>query len=224
MEALGHDLALVDPALDADPAGRRARLGEAVVDVGAQGVERHAAVRVALGPRHLGAAEAAGDLDLHALRAGAHRRGQRALHRAPEGDAVLELLGDRLGDQLRVELRALDLADVDLDRLLGELVEVAAKRVDLGARLADHDARAGRVDVHGDLAALLGDRDVGEAGVRKLVLDVVADREVFLQVVVELALVEPGRLPVVDVADAEPLGVDLLAHYSSSMGVSATLT
>ena len=78
-----------------------------------------------------------------------------------------------------------------------------------------------------DLAALLGDLDVREAGVRELVLDVVADRQVLEQVVGELALVEPGRLPVVDVADAEALGVDLLSHWSassrSSSGVSATL-
>src|SRR6185312_1690081 len=87
-EALGHHLALVDPAFDADPAGRRAGLEEAVVDVGAKRVQWHTAVRVAFGPRHLGAAEAAGDLDLDALGAGAHRRGQGAFHRAAEGDPV----------------------------------------------------------------------------------------------------------------------------------------
>src|SRR5439155_20296884 len=42
--ALGHDFALVDPALDADAAERRARLVEAVVDVGAHPVQRHATV------------------------------------------------------------------------------------------------------------------------------------------------------------------------------------
>jgi small subunit ribosomal protein S3 len=56
--ALGHDLALVDPALDADAAGRGAGLDETVIDFGAQGVERHAAVRVTLGAGHLGAPEA----------------------------------------------------------------------------------------------------------------------------------------------------------------------
>src|SRR4029078_5644696 len=86
----GHDLALVDPALDADAAERRAGLVEAVVDVGPQRVQRHAPVRVLLGARHLGAAEAAGDLDLAALGAGAHRARQRALHRAAERHAVLE--------------------------------------------------------------------------------------------------------------------------------------
>ena len=61
----------------------------------------------------------------------------------------------------------------------------------------------------------------------ELALDVVADRQVLEQVVGELALVEPVRLPVVDVADAEALGVDLLSHWScsssSSVGVRATL-
>src|SRR5207248_8301444 len=92
-EAGRHDLALVDPHLHADAAEGGARLVEAVVDVGAQGVQRHAAVGVALGARHLRAAEAAGHLDADALGAGTHRRGERALHRAAEGHTVLELLG-----------------------------------------------------------------------------------------------------------------------------------
>src|SRR5215472_7340599 len=49
----GRRFALVDPDLDPDPAERRACLVEAVVDVGAQGVQRHAALAVELRPRHL---------------------------------------------------------------------------------------------------------------------------------------------------------------------------
>src|SRR5205085_5466732 len=67
LEARGHDLALVDPHLHADAAEGRAGLEEAVVDVGAEGVQRHTTVRVALGTRHLRAAEAAGHLDADAL-------------------------------------------------------------------------------------------------------------------------------------------------------------
>ena len=183
----GHDLALVDPALDADAAERRAGLVEAVVDVGAQRVQRHAAVGVGLRAGHLGAAQAAADLDLAALGARAHGARERALHRAPEGDAVLQLLGDRLRDELGVELGALDLQDVDLDGLAGDPVQVAPQRVHLGARLADHDARAGRVDVDLHLGRVLADRDVGEAGVRELVRDVIANPDVLDQEVAELA-------------------------------------
>src|SRR4051812_30400134 len=64
--ALRHDLALVDPDLDADAAGRGARLDEAVVDVGANRVQRDAALGVLLRPAHLRAAKAARALHLHA--------------------------------------------------------------------------------------------------------------------------------------------------------------
>ena len=185
---------------------------EAVVDVGAQRVQRHATVGVALGARHLGAAQATGDLDLDALGAGAHGAGQRALHRAAEGDAVLQLLGDRLRHQARVELGALDLQDVDLDLLAGDPVQVAAQLVDLGAGLADHDARPRRVDVDLHLGGVLADRDVRQAGVREPADDVLADLRVLVQVVREVPLVEPVRLPVVDVAHADRLGMNFLTH------------
>src|SRR4029077_7176510 len=215
-EPPGQHLAPVDPTFDPDPARRRARLEESVVDVRPQGVQRHPAVGIAFGARHLGAAEAAGDLNLHALCARAHGRGQRAFHRAPERDPVLELLGDRLRHEFGVELGTLHLADVDLDRLAGELVEVLAQRVDFAPGLADHDPRARGVDVHRHLAAAL-DRDVGEAGVRELADDVVADLEILGEDVGEVFLVEPVRLPVVDVADAEPARMDLLSHLVSPL-------
>ncbi len=71
------------------------------------------------------------------------------------------------------------------------------------------------MDVDGDLAALLADLDVGEAGMGELGLDVAADVHVLDQRVGEVALVEPVRLPVVDVADSKALGVDLLSHWWS---------
>src|SRR5690606_29539605 len=95
-----EDLALVDPHLDADDPVGGARLGEAVVHVRAQGVQRHAALAVPLRARDLGAVQAAGHVDLDAQRAQAHRVADGALHRAAEHDAALELLRDRLGHQL----------------------------------------------------------------------------------------------------------------------------
>src|SRR4029079_9241079 len=82
VEALRHDLALVDPDLGADAAGGGARLDEAVVDVGADRVQRHAAFVVGLAPAHLTAAEAARALDLHACCTRADRACERAAPRA----------------------------------------------------------------------------------------------------------------------------------------------
>jgi hypothetical protein len=188
---------------------------EAVVDVGAQRVERHAAVGIALGASHLGAAEASGHLHADALGPRADRAGQRALHRAAEGNAVLELLGDRLRHQPGVELRALDLEDVDLDLLARDPVQVTPQLVDLGARLADHDPGPCGVDVDLDLGDVLADRDVREPGVRQPADDMSANEHVLVQEVGEVLFVEPVRLPVVDVTHAERLRMDFLTHEVS---------
>ncbi len=185
---------------------------EAVVDVGAQRVQRDATVRVPLGPRHFGTTETTGDLDLDALGAGAHRAGERALHRAAEGNPVLQLLGDRLRDEARIKLGPLDLKNVDLDLLAGDPVQVATQLVDLGPGLADDDPRPRRMDVDLDLGGVLADRDVGQPGVRQAADDVLSDQRVLVQEVGEVPLVEPVRLPIVDVAHADRLGMNFLTH------------
>src|ERR1043165_2325045 len=65
---LGHrivleDFALEDPDLDAAGAERGERGGDAIVHVGAQGVQRHAAFAVPFHAGDFGAAEAAGAVD-----------------------------------------------------------------------------------------------------------------------------------------------------------------
>ena len=50
-----EDISLVDPHLDTDAAAGGAGLAEAVVNIGAQRMQRHAALAVPLGSAHLGA-------------------------------------------------------------------------------------------------------------------------------------------------------------------------
>src|SRR5207244_1077063 len=102
--AARQHLALEDPALHADRALLGARRREAVLDVRAERVQRHAALAIPLIARHLGAAEAAGAGDTDALGAELHGDGHGLLHGAAEGDPALELGRDVLGDQLRVDL------------------------------------------------------------------------------------------------------------------------
>ena len=84
----------------------------------------------------------AGDLD--ALRAQAHRVLHRPLHRAAEHDAFLELLRDRVGDELRVDLGLADLLDVHVHLHAQSFCRLGLQRLDVLALLADHDARARR--------------------------------------------------------------------------------
>src|SRR5205807_10198008 len=137
-----QDLAFEHPAFHADDAVGGLGLGEAVVDVGAQGVQRHAAFAVPFHARDFRAAEAAGDVDADALGAEAHGRLHRALHGAAEGHAALELLGDVLGDQLGVGLGLADLDDVQVNLAIRHGRDVLAQLVDVGALLADDHAGA----------------------------------------------------------------------------------
>ena len=142
---------------------RGARLAEAVVDVGAQRVQRHPTLAVPLGAAHLGAAEATRALHADAEGTGLLGVLHGALHGPAEGDAVDQLVGDALGDQRRVELGALDLDDVELHlRVAGDLGEQGAQLVGLGATATDDDARAGGVDVDADLVAGALDLDAAD--------------------------------------------------------------
>src|ERR1044072_3390123 len=76
---LGHrivleDFALEDPDLDAAGAERGERGRNAVVDGGAQRVERHAALAIPFHARDFGAAQASRAVDTNAFGAKTHRR------------------------------------------------------------------------------------------------------------------------------------------------------
>ena len=209
-----RDLALVDPDLHADAAEGGLGLVEAVVDVGAQRVQGHAALAVELRARHLGAVEAARALDPDALGTRAHRGLHGLLHRATELHAAGELLGDALGDQLRVDLGLLDLEDVQLHLLAGELLQLATQAVGLGAAATDDDAGAGGVDVHTDAVAGALDLDLGDAGALHALGQQATDRDVLTDVgLVELVGVPPALVVGGD-AEAEPVRVDLLTHQA----------
>src|SRR5258708_2316234 len=162
-----QNLALEDPHLDAAGAVGREAGRDPVVDVGAQRMQRHAALAVPLHARDLGAAQATRAVDADATGAEPHRRLHGALHGTAEGDAALQLLGDAVGDQLGVDLWLADLDDVEADLALGHLGDIGAQLLDIGALLADDDAGTRRMD--GD-ARLLGgslDDDAADAGLAK---------------------------------------------------------
>src|SRR5262249_49953268 len=143
---LAHDFALEDPHLHANHAVGGVGFGEAVVDVGTQRVQGHATFAVPLGTRDFRAVQTARDVDLDALGAEAHGVRHRALHGAAEHDATLELLGDRFGDQVGVELGLADLLDADMCRHLHERRDLLAQRLDVFTLLANHDTRTRGMD------------------------------------------------------------------------------
>ena len=213
MQVLVGDVALEDPALHADDAVGRLRFGEAIVDVRAQGVQRHASLAVPLAPTHLGPAETAGALDPDSPGAELHGRRDGLLHRPAERDAALELQRHVLGHELRVQLGLPDLLDVDEDLLVvRKLRELGAQRLHFGAAFADHDSRSRRVDVHDDLVPAPVDDDLGDSRVEQLLLDEVPDLDVLVELLPIPALREPVGLPPVEGAEPESVGMYLLSH------------
>src|ERR1043166_5697805 len=106
-----ENLTAIDPNLDSDLAKRRLRFRKTVIDIRAQRVERKLSLQVPLTASDLSAVQTTTDFDFDPLRAKPQRLFDRFSHRAAKRNALLELRGDLLGLQLRVQLRLVDLLD-----------------------------------------------------------------------------------------------------------------
>jgi hypothetical protein len=180
---LAVHLAAHDPALHPDATHLGVRLGDGEVDVGAQGVQGHTALAVLLGAGDLGAVQTAAHLQFDAFGAHAHGTGHGHLHGAAEADAAFQLAGDAVGHEAGVQLRALDLEDVDLHVLAGEFLQLFAQLVHFGAALADDHAGARGVDGDGDQLQGALDHDLAHAGLLQAGHEVLADLLVLHQFV-----------------------------------------
>src|SRR4029078_6603373 len=213
-DARRQPLTLVEPHLDADRAVGGERLREAVVDVGAQRLQRQLAVQVPLRARDFRAVQPPRHAHLDAARAEAQRRLDRLAHRAAEGDALLELHRHRLADQLRVELRLLDLLDVDEDLAVGLLLDLLLQLVDFRPLAADDGPRARGVDVDLQLVGGALDLDLRDAGVREARLQRVAQLEILVQQLPGVLVGVPARAPGLVEAEPESVRMDFLTHYA----------
>src|SRR5690606_10211156 len=135
-------------------------------------------------------------------------------HGTTELHTTGELLGHALGDQLSVDLGVLDLEDVQLHLLAGELLQLGPDAVGLGATATDHDAGTRGVDVHTDAVTGALDLDLGDAGPLHALGEQLADRDVLADVRLVQLVGVPARLVVRADAEAEAVRVDLLAHQA----------
>src|SRR5690606_3637152 len=211
--ATGEHVALVDPDLDAnDPVGGVCFRG-AIVDIGTQRVKRHTAFTVPLGTRDLDAVQTARAHDLDALGAQTHGVRHGALHGTAEHDALFELLGDGIGDQLSIDFRLADFFDVHVNRHAHQTLQVGLENLDVLALLADHDTRTSRVD--GD-ACILGrtlDDHAANRSVLQLLLQVLAYLGILNQhACVRLVVGIPTRRPVAANSKPEPGRMYFLSH------------
>src|ERR1035441_296258 len=141
-----ENLALIDPALHADHAIGRARLGEAVVNVRAQRVQRQPPLQIPLRPRDFIAIQPPAYPHLDALATEAQRRIHRLAHLPPEAHSLFQLQRNRLRYQLRIELRLVHFLDIDMHFARRALLQVLLQH-HVFVILRDKPARLPRLGV-----------------------------------------------------------------------------
>src|SRR5262249_51307011 len=154
--------------------------------------------------------------------AGARRLGRwpAPLLAPSERHPPFELLGDVLGHQLGVDLGLADLQDVQVHFAAGHLLEVAAQLFDVGALLADDDARTRGVNRDAGLLGRPLDHDAAHAGLHQALLQILAQAQVLVQQA-RIALVgEPARIPGAVDADPQPDRIDLLTHLFALLALA----
>src|SRR5262245_25699733 len=208
-----HDLALEDPDLHADHSIGGLSKAIAKIDVGAQGVQRHAPLTVPFDARDLRAPEPARAVDADAEGTQPDRRLHRSLHGAAERHASLELLGNGLCHQRRIDLGLSHLDDIEVYLRGGEPGELSSQLFDIGPLLADQHAGPRGMHRHAALLVWALDHDFGNPCLPLLLQDVVADVHVLVQQAAVLAAIgEPTAIPRAVDADPQADRIDLVTH------------
>src|SRR5258707_6381948 len=117
---LGQIITVIDPNFDADVALSGPGFGEAEIDPGAQRRERNAPEHASFLASHFRAAQAPRHLYLDSLGSALHGVVHGPLHGAAEADALLQLFGNVLRDQLRIDLGPIHFHGLDVDVPVGQ--------------------------------------------------------------------------------------------------------
>ena len=169
---------------------------------------------------HFRATETTSEEDANTLCAVLHRALRAHLEHATVVRALLELLGDALSDQLRVEVSVLDFDDLDDDLAAREGLQVLRQGFDTRATRTDNHAGARALEDDGELIARTLDEDVAHGRERRRAIEALVD--VLTDLVVlneerseERLWCEPARAVSFGDTDAETEWMDLLSHSES---------
>ena len=156
-------------------------LGETIVDISAQGLQRNGTLMILFYSCDLSAAYTAGELNLDTSCAQTHGTADSLLHGTAEGSTVLELSSDALCYQLGILVGLLNLNNIYQysqlfsSVLIDHLFALETQLFDLGAALTDYDTGTGAVQMDSYLGGVALDLDLGDAGVIQLLLQDLAE-------------------------------------------------
>lgn len=194
--------------------------GLGIIYVSAQSLQRHAAIMSPIPARHI-TRQTPTALDANTLSAQSHRSRDSLLHSTLVGNAPLNLLGDTIRHQLGIQFGIGDFLDVNAHLFASFLFQLAAQRIDASTLATDDDARLGRMDGNRDLLRETLNLDLGNASLRQLCLNELADHQVFLkQTNIFRLFAIPSGLPVFDKSQSENYRVNFPTQRSPSFVLS----
>jgi hypothetical protein len=154
---------LTDPNFDTDLSIHRQRKYIRVIDIHPQRVQRRTALLDLFRTGDLGATQTAAHLDLDPFGTHPERRCYGHFNGPFIVDTVLDLTSDGITNDIRIQLRATDLQDVDLNIVFTrELLQLFLDPVDLATALTDDDTGLGCMDRHDQLVQRTLDNYLGD--------------------------------------------------------------
>ena len=213
--AFSIDGAVADPYLYAENTHLRERLGEAVVHVCAERVQRNTALLDGFAAGHFGAADTSGYLNLDSFRTHAHGRCDGRFDGAAERYTAFKLPGDVLTYDDGIHLGAFYLEDVDLNLLAGKFLQLFLEFVNLLTALADDDTRTGRRDGYRNQFERTLDDNLGNACLSQTDIQILADFGIFDEFVGEVLAAVPVGIPTANDTKTICYRIYLLSHCAT---------
>jgi hypothetical protein len=113
-------------------------------------MKRNSALVILCFASHLGATKASGAGNTDSFGSHSHGRGHRLFQRPAERNPLLQLPGNALCHQMGIQFWALNLLNIDIDLLSGQMLKLLLEALNLDPLSANDDSRPGGMDVDGD--------------------------------------------------------------------------
>jgi hypothetical protein len=190
-------------------------LGQPIINVGAQSVQGNLALDLFLRARNFRAAETTATHDTNTFGIRAYGFLHRLFHGATKRDTLLQLFRDTAAHQISIQLGLANFDNVQAYSFLGQSLKLSTQLIDLLAITTNHNARFGGVNCHRHLVRSRAlNLNARNRTVSKLLVNRIAQFEIFCEQIFVITLRVPARLPAFHDAEPETSGM-----YFMSQGI-----
>src|SRR5574343_573749 len=210
--AIKH-IALVNPDLDTDDTVGGQGFRGCVIDIGTQGMKRHATFAIPFAAGDFCTIKTTSAHHLDTLGTQTHRVLHRTLHGATEHNALFQLLSNGISDQLGINFRLPDFFNRHMDGNAHDALQIRTQLLNVFALLADHDARTSGINGNAGIFGRALDQHTTNRSMRQLTFQVLTYLKVFLQHTRKvLAASVPAGTPVFGDGQTEASRMNFLSH------------